>query len=434
MKNTFNLLKIFVLAFLGFYCKSEPARDQGSTDTEKSIRAVADGVLKDATFQFVDQKSGKRFASPEQAPVEAQLRPESAYTDWRYWNGVLNIAMIKLGEALDEPAYIEFARKNIAFNFDNYRYFENKHKGESKWEYPFGQRFIMEELDDCGAMGASVIEVYRQDQQERFRNYIDQTAEHILKRQHRIEDSTLVRSFPHKWTLWADDLYMSLSFLSRMDELTSDGRYFDDAAQQVINFHKYLFDEQMGLMHHFWYSDVDRRGVAFWGRANGWAMLAQIDLLERLPKDHPQRDTLLALLRRHILGIARYQSGEGLWHQLLDKADSYLETSCSAMFTYVIARAINQGYLEPRYASVAQHGWEGVMSRIRSGGQVEGVCAGTGVSDDLVHYYRRPTPINDLHGIGAILLAGAEVLQLSKHCAHWCQPIGPWQKWRCAGF
>ena len=63
-----------------------------------------------------------------------------------------------------------------------------------------------------------------------------------------MEDATFVRSFPHKWTLWADDLYMSLSFLARMGDLMGDGRYFDNAAQQVINFHKYLFNEQSGLM------------------------------------------------------------------------------------------------------------------------------------------------------------------------------------------
>jgi rhamnogalacturonyl hydrolase YesR len=414
MKNAFILLTIFLLAFLGFYCNSERAVEQGATNPEKMIRAVADGVIKDATFQFVDQKSGKRFASPEQAPAEAQLHPESAYTDWRYWNGVLNIAMMRLGERLNESAYSDFARKNIAFNFDSYQYFEKKHKDENKWNYPFGQRFIMEELDDCGAMGASVIEVYRQDQQERYLAYIKQALEHILKRQSRLEDGTLVRSFPHQWTLWADDLYMSLAFVARMGEWSGNSRYFDDAAQQVINFHKYLFDEEKGLMHHCWYSEVNRRGVAFWGRANGWAMLAQVDLLDRLPKDHPQRDTLLALLRQHILGIARYQSGEGLWHQLLDKTDSYLETSCSAMFTYVIARSINQGYIEARYASIAQRGWEGVQSKIRPDGQVEGVCTGTGVSDDLVHYYRRPAPLSDVHGIGAVLLAGAEVLKLPK--------------------
>ena len=84
------------------------------------------------------------------------------------------------------------------------------------------------------------------------------------------------------------------------------------------------------------------------------------------------------------------------------------------MFTYAIARAVDKGYIESRYAAIAQRGWEGVRSKIDSDGTIEGVSAGTSVSDDLVYYYQRPTPPNDLHGIGAILLAGAEVLQMSK--------------------
>ncbi|MCU0643197.1 MAG: glycoside hydrolase family 88 protein [bacterium] len=387
---------------------------QNSSKSEIVLRSVADAVLNNATFQFIDQKSGLTFVSTENVTQDAQLKPESPYNDWRYWNGVLNIAMIKLGEVLDKPEYIKFAIKNVAFSFDSYKYFESKYQGENKWNYPFGQRFIMEELDDCGAMGASVIEVFQRDPQERYRTYIDQATLHILTKQTRLDDGTFVRSFPHKWTLWADDLYMGISFLCRMGELTGDSRYFDDAARQVINFHKYLFDENKGLTTHCWYSDVNRRAVAFWGRANGWAMLAQVDLLDRWPENHPQRDTLLTLLQRHILGIAQYQSSEGLWHQLLDKVDSYLETSCSAMFTYAIARAVNKGYIEPRYASIARHGWEGVMSKIRPDGQIEGVCTGMVVSDNLVDYYRRPAPLNDVHGIGFILLAGAEILQLSK--------------------
>lgn len=381
-------------------------------NNEVKLRMVADAVLKDATFQFIDPKSGKHYASFQDVPAGAQLRPESPYNDWRYWNGVLNIAMSRLGEVLHEQTYIEFSHRNVAFSFDNYRTFEERYKDEGKWNYPFGQLFIMEELDDCGAMGASVIEIVHHDPQDRYRAYIDKAAKHIFLEQGRLKDGTLVRSFPHTWTLWADDLYMGLSFLSRMGELSGESRYFDDAAQQVINFHKYLFNEQMGLMRHCWYSDVKRPGVAFWGRANGWAMLAQVDLLDRLPKNHPQRDMLIALLQRHILGIARYQSGEGLWHQLLDKVDSYLETSCSAMFTYAIARAVNKGYIESRYASIAQRGWEGVLTRILPDGKIEGVCAGTGVGDDLVLYYRRPTPLNDIHGIGTVLLAGSEILLL----------------------
>ncbi len=108
----------------------------------------------------------------------------------------------------------------------------------------------------------------------------------------------------------------------------------------------------------------------------------------------------------------RYQSDEGMWHQLLDKQDSYLETSCTAMFTYAIARAVNRGYIDRQYAAVARRGWKGVQSRIRPDGQIEGICAGTGVGEDLVHYYHRPTPLNDVHGTGAVLLAGAEMILL----------------------
>jgi unsaturated rhamnogalacturonyl hydrolase len=387
---------------------------QSATETERTLRAVASGIVNDSVFSFVDQKTGGHFKSAADAPRDAQLRLASPYADWRYWNGVLNIALIRLGEVLNENSYVDFAAKNIAFNFDNFGYFKERYKGEGKWNYPFGQRFIMEELDDCGAMGASVIEVNRRDRQQRYQLYIDQAAAHILSKQSRLSDGTLARAFPHKWTLWSDDLYMGISFLSRMGDLTGETKYFDDAAAQVINFHKHVFDPEMALMYHCWYSDVKRAGVAFWGRANGWAVLAQVDLLDRLPKNHPKRAQLIRLLQRHLLGIARYQGEEGLWHQLLDKPDSYLETSCSAMFTYAIARSVNRGYIEPRYASVARRGWEGVMTKIRPDGQIEGVCAGTSVSDDLVAYYRRPTPLNDIHGLGAVILAGTEILQLGK--------------------
>jgi rhamnogalacturonyl hydrolase YesR len=273
----------------------------------------------------------------------------------------------------------------------------------------------MEELDDGGAMGASVIEVYKSDPQKRYKEYVNRFAEQVMEKQSRLEDGTLVRTFPNKYTLWADDLYMSISFLSRMGELTNDNRYFDDAAKQVINFNKYLFNEDKGLMYHCWYSDIKSPGVAFWGRANGWALLAQVDLLDKLPSDHPQRKTLLKLLRRHIIGISRYQGSEGLWHQLLDKTDSYLETSCSAMFTYAIARAVNRGYVDSRYASIAERGWEGIMTKIHPDGKIEGVSTGTGVSNDLVFYYKRPAPLNDVHGIGTVLLAGSEILGLLKN-------------------
>ncbi len=383
--------------------------------TERAVRAIADGVLRDATFQVVDPATGQRYDAPAQAPAGARLRLASPYHDWRYWNGVMGVAMLRLSDVLRDPKYAAYARRNVAFAFDNYPWFQQHYAGEPKWEYPFAQRFIMRELDDYGSMGASVVDVMRLDPQPRYREYVLQAGDYALTRQGRLPDGTLVRDFPVKWTLWADDLYMSVSLLARLGELTGDRRWLDDAARQVIDFHRHLFDDRTGLMVHNWYSDVapqGQRGVAFWGRANGWALVAQADLLDRLPRDHPQRAELLRLLRRHILGVARYQGGDGLWHQLLDRDDSYLETSATAMFAYTIAHAVNAGWLEPRYGSIAQRAWAGVLTRIRPDGQVEGVCTGTGVSDNLVDYYHRPTPLNDIHGVATVLLAGAEMLKL----------------------
>ena len=386
---------------------------QFDNKNESIVKTIANEILINAKFDFVDTKTGKHFRSTEEAPDSPTLELGSRYNDWRYWNGIINIAMLKLGKQFNDSRYLEYVLRNIAFAFDNYKYFEDKYQNENKWSYPFGQLFIMDELDDCCAMGASVIEVYKFNPQELYKNYIDKAAEHILNKQSRLEDRTLVRSFPHKWTLWADDLYMSISFLSRMGEITNDNKYFDYAELQVINFNNYLYDKSKELMYHNWYSDLNEQGVAFWGRANGWAILAQVDLLDHLPANHPRRDTLVKLFQRQILGIAKYQSASGLWHQLLDKNDSYLETSCSAMFTYAIARAINRGYLDKRYTLIALKGWEGILTKINSNGEIESVCTGTVVSDNLVDYYNRPAPLNDIHGIGVILLAGSEILVLS---------------------
>ena len=391
-----------------------PADAQDTSRTVAVLRTIANAIVQHDAFRFIDSSSGKSYTNAADAPRQARLELASPFADWRYWNGVINIGLMRLATLLHAPQYFDYVAQDMSFTFDQGPSFAGRSSHEGKYSFPFGQFLVMQELDDCGSMGASLIGVYRKDKQPRYRAYLDSAADFTLHRLWRNDDSSFVRPGPVRWTMWADDLYMSVSLLSRMGALTGEHRYFDESARQVLNFHKHLFDETNGLMYHNWYSDVDRHGAAFWGRANGWAILAQIDLLDHLPASHPLRGKLLAMFQRHILGIARYQGPSGLWHQLLDKNDSFEETSCSAMFTYAIARAVNKGYLEERYLSIALKGWEGILGKIRDGGQLEGVCAGTGVSDDLVSYYHRPTPLNDPHGIGAVLLAGIEILSSKK--------------------
>ena len=144
-------------------------------------------------------------------------------------------------------------------------------------------------------------------------------------------------------------------------------------------------------------------------------MMAQVHLLNFLPHDHPRRESLIANLDRQIQGIARYQSPEGLWHQIIDRTDSYLESSCSAMFAYSIARAVNEGWIDRRYASIALTGWEGLKAlKITGDGQLKDVCIGTGIQNNMVFYYSRPARLNEMHGLGPVIEAGVEIIRMKR--------------------
>src|SRR4029079_13751711 len=139
----------------------------------------------------------------------------------------------------------------------------------------------------------------------------------------------------------------------RMGKFTGDNKYFDFAIKQVESFNKYIYDPTTGLYFHTYFHDNNTKGVARWGRFNGWVALAQVELLNNLPANHPKRADLIKLLERQIIGYSRYQDSSGMWHQLLDKPDSYLESSVTAMFIYTITKAVNEGWINKRYLTIA---------------------------------------------------------------------------------
>lgn len=373
-------------------------------------------MIEDNIRGFIDNGTGTIYKSVEEVGPNQDLSLCSRHSGTHYSEGVINMAMMDLGVLLNESKYMEYATGNIGFIFSNAYYFQELLTEENHWKLPFASIFKINYLDDCGAMGASIIDAYQLCKDNNYLDYIEKTADFISKKQFRLEDGTLVRNDPVEYSLWADDLYMSVPFLARMGALTGERRYFDDAILQVINFSKYLWDEQTRLYFHCWLSDEEAPGVAHWGRANGWIMMAEVELLRFLPEEHPRRDDILDILKRQIRGVARYQGESGLWHQLLDRVDSYEETSCSAMFTYGIAYAVNEEILPERYITIAQNGWKGIMSktdRDYRSSKVNGICIGTGIASDMNHYYQRPTRANEV-GFGAVIAAGVEILRYNK--------------------
>ena len=103
------------------------AEAQDSLECLAKLRVVAQRVLNLSSFRFIDRATGHEFESTSDAPSSTELALSSPYVDWRYWNGVLNIAMLQAGEALSDSACLRFPLNNIAFSFDNYPYFEHRY-------------------------------------------------------------------------------------------------------------------------------------------------------------------------------------------------------------------------------------------------------------------------------------------------------------------
>jgi len=398
---------ISLLFFVNFFSSSLLAQDKFD-----EVFRVADNIIDNTSFKIIDRKTKEQYGSTKGLEASSKLKVESQYNDWRYENGVMAIGMAYLSEVTGDEKYRDYARHLYSFIFENLDYFKKLYDSGEK--HPsFFKYFRLSMLDDCGAMGAGLYEVYKFDEEKEYREYMNRAADYILTGQLRLDDGTLARDWPRQNTIWADDLYMSVPFLARMGKLTGENKYFDDAVKQVKNFNQHLFNQSNGLYYHCWYSDNEQNGVAHWGRCNGWIVMAEVELLKLLPESFDGKQDVINILQNHLIGLSRFQDKDGMWHQLLNKPDSYPESSSTAMFVYAVASAVNNGWIDKSYASVAKDGWEALLKKVTDKGELEGTCKGTGIKDNIKFYYERPAPLNDIHGLGAFLLAGAEMIKMN---------------------
>ncbi|MCX6954247.1 MAG: glycoside hydrolase family 88 protein, partial [Verrucomicrobia bacterium] len=273
---------------------------------------------------------------------------------------------------------------------------------------PIGFHFRLTDLWHTG-LAPLVVERYAEAKDRRYEPYLARIAEYLGKSP-RLPDGTLHRA---RGRLMADDPYMVVPYLVRLHRLTGEARHLDDAVQQLLGTHRLLFNPERGWYRHAW--DVkNAAGLGeFWGRANGWMMLTEVELLAALPVSHPARSKVLAVFVAHAEGLRRAQDPAGGWHQLLDHPESWIETSSTGMFVYGLTRGVNEGWLDRTWTDVARKGWAALQQKVTAEGDILDVCGSTDVGD-VNYYLARPRLQGDLHGFGPFLLAGGEILRLQR--------------------
>jgi unsaturated rhamnogalacturonyl hydrolase len=361
--------------------------------------------------KVIDNQTKAEITDLTMLTPEAVFKP-GVFRLISYEWGVNYGAMLLAGGTTGNAKFTEYSLKRISLIASVSKYFKSL-PADKRGNNPVRSVLDPHALDDAGSMCAAMIKTFSITEDQNLRPLINNYIDFISNKQQRLTDGTLSRNRPLPNALWLDDLYMSVPALAQMGKLSGEKKYFDDACKQVLQFSQRMFNKDKGLYMHGWIQDMEPHPEFYWARCNGWALLAMSELLDVLPAEHPSREAIINQFRSHVSGLASYQSGSGFWHQLIDRNDSYLETSATAIFTYCTAHGINQGWLDPQaFGPMAILGWNAVQTRVNDRGQVEGTCVGTGMAFDPAFYYHRPVNAAAAHGYGPVMMAGAEMLKL----------------------
>lgn len=384
---------------------------QGSSSAPENesaaqLRVVAEHVLTQTTRRMIDRSSGQTFEETTGLAPKPEISIESKFNAWFYQTWLLTDGMRRAAAALNEPRYHEYGEQNLEFIFQHMDYFQRQHDarikaapvGDGKLS-PIGFYFDITALWHTG-LAPLMLERSEATSEAKYDPFLKRMR-HFITECPRFDDGLLYRKGKGAMT---DDPFMTVPFLVR------EAR-FDEAIAQVLGTHRRLLDPDKHLLRHLWDLKTQTPAGEFWGRGNGWTILAHVELLATMPKDHPRRNEVLAAYQKHLTAIRDCADPKGGWHQVLDHPESWLETSATGMLTYGIARGVNEGWLDASFTETARKGWAALQSKVLPDGDLLDVCGSTDTGD-LDYYLKRPRLQGDLHGFGSYLLAGAEIVRL----------------------
>jgi rhamnogalacturonyl hydrolase YesR len=213
---------------------------------------------------------------------------------------------------------------------------------------------------------------------------------------------------------WVDDMYMITAVQAQAARATGKRVYLNRAALTMAAYLDRL-QQPNGLFFHATDSPF------YWGRGNGWYAAGMAELLRSLPRNHPKRARILDGYRKMMASLLKYQGEDGLWRQLIDRPESWAETSGTGMFTFAMVTGVKQGWLDGKtYGPAARKAWLGLIKYIDTDANVREVCVGTNkafqevgpdLDTQLKYYLARQRRVGDLHGQAPVLWSATALLR-----------------------
>lgn len=329
---------------------------------------------------------------------------------WTYTNGFFTNALCELYDRTGNSDYLNYAQKWIdcfvAPDGSIEKYVQEKYR-----------------LDDI-LPARTLLWLHDAELGEQYKIAADNFIHHI-ENQPKNSDGGYWHKKIYAHQMWLDGIYMGDVYTAQYAKMFAQAQLFDEAVKQIKLIYHHTVDAETGLMYHgydenrndVWADPESGTSPEFWGRGMGWYMMALVDVLEYLPKNHPERNDVIEILHKTSEALLKVQdTNSALWFQVLDKGhlnDNWIETSASAMFAYAFAKGANYGFLSPDYLQKAENVFNSLLNNYvffdseQRFYLTETVHVGTlnfKSSDGSYNYYinvdRR---INDFKGVAAFL-------------------------------
>ncbi|WDF66370.1 glycoside hydrolase family 88/105 protein [Flavobacterium sp. KACC 22763] len=280
--------------------------------------------------------------------------------------------------------------------------------------------------------GRLLFDVYETSKDEKYLKALQ-----LIRKQLAEQPRTQSGGFWHKQIypnqMWLDGLYMGEPFYAEYTAKFENGKSFDDIAKQFEVIQLKATDPKTGLLYHGWDESKQMpwanketgNSPNFWSRSLGWYVMALVDVLDYMPKNHPKRKELIKYLNNASEAILKFQdSKSGLWYQVTDKGGekgNYLEASGSAMFAYAYAKGANKGYLPAKFKKAANKAFDGLTTVLikkvdEDGGitltnccQVAGLGGNPYRDGSYEYYVNERKKDNDPKATGPFILAAIEL-------------------------
>lgn len=336
---------------------------------------------------------------------------------WSYTTGLLVQAMDDLSSATGQPQFADWGKATI----DSYV----TDDGEIR-TYD-ASLFNIDHVNS----GKMLLRYLERSGDDKYRKAAD-----AIRAQLEDHPRTSEGAFWHKqrypWQLWLDGVYMGMPFLAHYSQLAGDTHGIEEAVNEFLVTRRHLRDDATGLYWHAWdekaeqvWADPDT-GLSeyFWSRGMGWYAMALVDILDFVPAERADlRQPIINAIGEFADALLEHRT-DGVWYQVMDRPQAtgnYPEASGSSMFVYMLAKAVNKGYLDESYAGAAADAYASVLREfiaVQASGAVSltNVCrvAGLGYGRDgsYGYYMSEPVMSNDPKGVGPFIMAGVEISKM----------------------